>query len=77
MHEQAVVWGGIGADLVLAMDGVDESVESLVQSAKAGNPDLPGFCNACFTGEYPTGDVTPAMLDAIERERSEAHAAKS
>ena len=31
------------------------------------------FCDACFTGHYPTGDVTPAVLDAIEAERLAAN----
>lgn len=60
----------IGADALIY-----QSVDALVRSAKAGNPDLPGFCDACFTGVYPTGDVTPEVLDAIERERTDAHAA--
>jgi amidophosphoribosyltransferase len=37
--------------------------------ARAGNPKIQAFCNACFTGEYPTGDVTREMLTAIEGER--------
>jgi amidophosphoribosyltransferase len=31
------------------------------------------FCSACFDGQYPTGDVTEAMLADIERERLGAH----
>jgi hypothetical protein len=32
------------------------------------------MCTACFSGDYPTGDITPAMLLQIETERiREAH----
>ena len=43
-------------------------------AARAGNPKIKSFCNACFTGEYPTGDVTREMLDTIEGERCSAQA---
>jgi len=33
------------------------------------NPKLRYFCAACFDGQYPTGDVTPELLKAIEDER--------
>jgi amidophosphoribosyltransferase len=54
----------LGADLVIYQDLPD-----LETAALAGNPKLSTMCNACFTGNYPTGDVTPAMLEAIEHER--------
>jgi len=54
----------IGADYVLYLDR-----EAMNEAARAGNPKLEKFCNACFTGEYPTGDVTREMLAAIEGER--------
>lgn len=53
----------IGADRVLY-----QTVEGMVRAASAGNPKV-GFCTACFTGKYPTGDVTPQILKAIENER--------
>lgn len=59
----------VGADALLY-----QRLEDLVGAAHAGNPDLPGFCTGCFTGEYPTGDVTPDMLAEIERERLDAGA---
>ena len=43
--------------------------ERLNDAAREGNPDVPGFCNACFNGEYPTGDITPEVLEAIGGER--------
>lgn len=65
-HDNTVeeVAKAIGADHLLYLP-----LEALNQSATAGNPDIGKFCNACFTGEYPTGDVTDEMFDAIERER--------
>jgi amidophosphoribosyltransferase len=54
----------LGADLVIYQD-----LEDLEAAALAGNPQLSTMCNACFTGVYPTGDVTPEMLAAIESER--------
>jgi len=34
-----------------------------------GNKDLTEFCGACFSGVYPTGDVTPELLESIEKDR--------
>jgi len=59
----------VGADALIY-----QSVDDLVRSAHVGNPELGGFCAACFTGTYPTGDVTPDVLDAIESERTTANA---
>ncbi|MCP3915345.1 MAG: amidophosphoribosyltransferase [bacterium] len=53
--------------------GVDHLVylerDRMNEAARAGNPELKQFCNACFTGEYPTGDITVERLQAIEEER--------
>jgi amidophosphoribosyltransferase len=54
----------IGADYLMYLDR-----ERMNEAARAGNPKIDRFCNACFTGEYPTGDVTREMLSAIEGER--------
>jgi amidophosphoribosyltransferase len=43
--------------------------EAMNQAARKGNPCLEHFCNACFTGEYPTPDVTLERLKVIEDER--------
>ncbi len=54
----------IGADHLIFQD-----LEDLEEAARAGNPKLSNFCTACFSGHYPTGDVTKEVLDEIERER--------
>jgi amidophosphoribosyltransferase len=58
----------IGADYLLYLDR-----EAMNAAARVGNPKIERFCNACFTGDYPTGDVTREMLSAIECERNESH----
>jgi len=54
----------IGADYVLYLDR-----EEMNAAAREGNEDIEVFCNACFTGKYPTEDVTLDRLKAIEEER--------
>jgi len=54
----------IGADALLY-----QPLHELVESARAGNTDIEHFCTACFSGDYPTKDVTTAMFDEIENER--------
>jgi len=58
------VAGLLEADYLLYLD-----CEAMNSAARAGNPAVDRFCNACFTGEYPTGDVTPEVLEAIGAER--------
>jgi amidophosphoribosyltransferase len=58
----------IGADHLLY-----QPLEQLVEAAKVGNPAVGQFCTACFSGDYPTGDITPEMFAEIEEERVGAH----
>jgi len=46
-----------------------QTLDSLKAAVRAGNPKLTHFCSACFDGVYPTGDVTPEVLQQIEEER--------
>jgi amidophosphoribosyltransferase len=55
----------IDADYLLYLDR-----DSMNAAARAGNEKIDQFCNACFTGEYPTGDVTIEQLLAIENDRT-------
>ena len=58
----------IGADKVIY-----QKLDSLKRAVRLENKDLTQFCGACFSGEYPTGDVTPEILDRIHREREKIH----
>src|SRR5687767_1150815 len=62
----------IDADHVLYQE-----LEDLEVAVREGNPELKQFCNACFSGVYPTGDVTQDVLDRIEGERPLAHSKES
>jgi amidophosphoribosyltransferase len=46
-----------------------QSLEDLEKAVSLGNKKLQNFCTACFSGVYPTGDVTPELLEEIESER--------
>ena len=52
------------ADYVMYLDR-----QAMNEAARVGNPCVEHFCNACFTGEYPTGDISPEVLDRIGAER--------
>jgi amidophosphoribosyltransferase len=61
------VAAALEADFVLYLER-----EAMNDAARAGNPKIQGFCNACFTGEYPTGDITATVLDRIGNERTDS-----
>jgi len=54
----------IGADSLLY-----QSIEDMVDAVRAPHEPERKFCMACMDGNYPTGDVTPAVLAEIENER--------
>ncbi|MGA0058133.1 MAG: amidophosphoribosyltransferase [Planctomycetota bacterium] len=49
----------------LVYQGLDE----MVAAVRAVAGDDRTFCTACFTGDYPTGDITERMLADIEADR--------
>jgi amidophosphoribosyltransferase len=55
----------IGADAVIY-----QRLDDLVEAVLEDRPDIERMCTACFSGEYPTGDITPRMLLQIENERT-------
>ncbi|MEM7246592.1 MAG: amidophosphoribosyltransferase [Acidobacteriota bacterium] len=57
------------ADVIGADGLVYQGLDDLVDSVRAGNPELQDTCHACFSGCYPTGDVDAAMLGEIADER--------
>ena len=67
--DEATVAMRIGADKVIY-----QSLDSLKKAVRLENPKLREFCAACFDGTYPTGDVSPELLKAIEDERTQAQA---
>ncbi len=54
----------IGADAV-----VYQELDDLVGAVTEGQGHIERMCTACFSGLYPTGDITPRMLLRIEEER--------
>jgi len=54
----------IGADAVIYQD-----IKDMEKAIRYQNTEIKSFCKACFTGVYPTGDVSKEMLDLIEEER--------
>jgi amidophosphoribosyltransferase len=46
-----------------------QSLEDLEKAVSLGNKKLHNFCSACFSGVYPTGDVSPELLAEIESAR--------
>jgi len=56
----------IGVDHLLYLER-----DAMNAAARVGNDRIEEFCNACFTGVYPTGDITRERLQAIENDRAE------
>jgi len=56
----------IGADKVIYLD-----IHSMERAVKKQNPKIRSFCKACFSGQYPTGDVSEDFLVKIEKEREQ------
>ena len=57
----------LGVDAVIYQD-----LEDLIQCARDQAPDgLEDTCHACFSGQYPTGDIDPEALAEVEKERLE------
>jgi amidophosphoribosyltransferase len=56
----------IGADAVIY-----QTLEDLIASVRDDRPEIERFCTACFSGDYPTGDITSEMLLQIETERTD------
>jgi amidophosphoribosyltransferase len=61
----------IGADQVIY-----QTLDALKEAVRMENPELVDFCAACFDGRYPTGDITPELLQDIEKGRAAARDAQ-
>jgi amidophosphoribosyltransferase len=56
----------IGADKLIYQD-----LEDLVRACQHHDSEIQMFDTSCFSGEYVTGDITPAYLERLEQERSD------
>ncbi|MEK7528965.1 MAG: amidophosphoribosyltransferase [Patescibacteria group bacterium] len=54
-----------------------QNLPDLIKSIQRGNPKLKNFCGACFSGKYPTKDVTEEVLRRAEVNRSGSSAAEA
>ena len=54
----------IGADAVIY-----QKLPDLIEAVSSLSPEMDNMCEACFSGNYPTGDITKEMLLQIEDER--------
>jgi amidophosphoribosyltransferase len=61
----------IGADWLVYQD-----LDDLVAAVQHEKSDINGFDTSCFSGEYVTGDVSRAYLDALELIRSNSAKAR-
>ncbi len=57
----------IGADALIYQD-----IDSMQKSVSDLNPALQNFDTSCFTGEYVTGDITPAYLESLSHSRKKS-----
>jgi amidophosphoribosyltransferase len=62
-REVKAIRDAIGADFLLY-----QTMEGMVRACK-WEERIDRFCMACMDGNYPTGDVTEAVLERIEKER--------
>jgi amidophosphoribosyltransferase len=60
------VAASIGADRLIYQD-----LDDLVRACLHHDSQIEQFDTSCFSGEYVTGDITPAYLDRLQAERSD------
>ena len=55
----------------ISADGVFyQDLKDLIEAVRRGNQRIKNFCGACFSGKYPTEDVTEEVLARAEASRS-------
>ena len=65
-HDEDEVARIIGADRMIYQD-----LDDLIAAVGKGNTRITRFDTSCFDGEYVTGDVTRAYLDALAANRND------
>ena len=67
-HDRSVeqICEAIGADWLIYQD-----LNDLVESVRTLNPGLGDFDTSCFSGNYVTGDITPAYLELVDSARND------
>ena len=71
-HNKSIeqVCEAIGADRLIYQE-----LEDLIDAVKASSPDedcpIKDFDTSCFSGRYVTGDITPAYLQLVDRQRND------
>lgn len=58
------------AEAIRADAVIYQTLDDLVDAVAGDRPGIDRMCTACFSGEYPTGDITPKLLLQIEEERA-------
>ncbi|MFH0819000.1 MAG: amidophosphoribosyltransferase [Patescibacteria group bacterium] len=48
-----------------------QTIEDLIKSVRIDKALTQNYCTACFSGQYPTPDITPAVVNANEKMRLE------
>lgn len=66
-HSEEEVCAIIGADRLIYQD-----LDDLVAAAREGNPKIERFDCSVFDGDYVTGDIDEAYLEALQSARSDA-----
>ena len=57
---------------IIGADGLFyTTIKDLHQAVRVGNPKIRRFSDGCFTGKYPTPEVTPKMLKELGGSRNE------
>ena len=56
----------IGADRLIYQD-----LDDLIEAVQSFNTELKEFDTSCFSGQYVTGDVTPAYLELVDSARND------
>jgi amidophosphoribosyltransferase len=71
-----LIASGRSDDEVCAMIGADrlvyQDLDDLIAAAREGNPHIERFDCSVFNGEYVTGDIDEAYLDALQTARNDA-----